>query len=158
MKVEKRQMANELTRGLIALAFAALGGMNCIAQGRPVLKMSDMVEKIEMKELVRLPVGITLLENSFVFSMLQDGMASIEVPREWSDGTPCAALRVSHLIMENETRRVLGGLGSNVYPTVAEGAFAMTNEIVSAVLKASDGKATFEPLRSREGKYGEMKF
>jgi hypothetical protein len=35
--------------------------------------------------------------------------------------------------MENETRRVLGGLGSNVYPTVAEGAFGMTNEIVSAV-------------------------
>ena len=34
----------------------------------------------------------------------------------------------------------------------------MTNEIVSAVLKVSDGKATFEPLRFHEGKYGEMKF
>ena len=57
----KRQTANELTRGLIALAFAALAGMNCIAQGRPVLKMSDMIKKIEMKDLVRLPVGITLV-------------------------------------------------------------------------------------------------
>ena len=46
----------------------------------------------------------------------------------------------------------------DVYPTVAEGAFAMTNEIVSAVLKVSDGKATFDPLRFHGGKYGEMKF
>ena len=46
----------------------------------------------------------------------------------------------------------------DVYPTVAEGAFAMTNVIVSAVLKVSDGKATFDPLRFHGGKYGEMKF
>ena len=44
-------------------------------------------------------------------------------------------------------KAIRGGLGSNVYPTVAEGAFAMTNQIVSAVSEISSGKALVVSLR-----------
>ena len=140
------------------LASAALAMTALFAQDLPVHRLSDMIEKIEMKELVRMPIGSILLEDNLLLSMYQTGVTSMEVPREWSDGAPCAALRVSHVLVANGSRRILGGLGSNVYPTIAEGAFAMTNEIVSAVSKVSGGRAMVEPLRFHEGKYGEMKF
>ena len=38
-------------------------------------------------------------------------------------------------------------MGSYVYPSVSEGAFAVTNYLQAAVVRASDGKAMFAPLR-----------
>ena len=46
------------------------------------------------------------------------------MPREWSDGAKCDALRVSDVIVDGKSNSIRGGLGSNVYPTVTEGAFA----------------------------------
>lgn len=129
-----------------------------IAQDLPVHGLSGMAERVEMKDLVRIPIGNTLLGDYFILSFYKNGVTSMEVPREWSDGAPCAALRVSHVLVANGTRRILGGLGSNVYPTIEEGAFDMTNRIVAAVSKASGGKAVVEPLHFHKGKYGEMKF
>ena len=87
------------------------------------------------------------------------GLSSVKVPREWSDGAKCDALRVSDVLVDGETMSIRGGLGSNVYPTVAEGAFAMTNQIVSAVSQISSGKALVVPLRFAEGnRYCEMVF
>ena len=66
---------------------------------------------------------------------------------------------MSHLLVDNRRLIILGGLGSNVYPTIAEGAFAMTNEVISAVWKVSDGKAMAVPLRFDKQKgYWEMIF
>ena len=81
------------------------------------------------------------------------------MPREWSDGAKCDALRVSDVIVDGKSNSIRGGLGSNVYPTVAEGAFAMTNQIVSAVSEVSSGKALVVPLRFEErNRYCEMVF
>jgi hypothetical protein len=38
------------------------------------------------------------------------------------------------LFVESGTMRILGGMGSNVYPTVDVGIYAMTNQIVAADL------------------------
>jgi len=71
----------------------------------------------------------------------------------------CAALCVSEVLIDGKSFEIKGGLGSNVYPTVAEGVFAMTNRIVAAVMKASDGKASVTPLKmNKEKGYGEVKF
>ena len=81
------------------------------------------------------------------------------MPREWSDGAKCDALRVSDVLVDDKSNSIRGGLGSNVYPTVAEGAFAMTNQIVSAVSQISSGKALVVPLRFEEkNRYCEMVF
>ena len=63
------------------------------------------------------------------------------------------------LFVERGTMRILGGMGSNVYPTVDAGIYAMTNQIVAAVMKVSSGKATVTCLQmDRQGGYGEVKF
>ena len=81
------------------------------------------------------------------------------MPREWSDSAKCDALRVSDVIVDGKSNSIRGGLGSNVYPTVAEGAFAMTNQIVSAVSEVSSGKALVVPLRFEErNRFCEMVF
>ena len=51
------------------------------------------------------------------------------------------------LFVERGTMRILGGMGSNVYPTVDAGIYAMTNQIVAAVMKVSSGKATVTRLQ-----------
>ena len=52
-----------------------------------------------------------------------------------------------------------GGLGSNVYPSVDEGVFAMTNRIVASVVKVSDGTASVTRLAmDKEKGCGEVKF
>ena len=48
---------------------------------------------------------------------------------------------MSEIFVDNKTMEIKGGLGSNVYPTVAEGVFAMTNRIVASVMKENQGKS-----------------
>ena len=139
----------------ILLSIASAGAL---AQDMPVYRLSDMVNKIDMKNLLKIPVGCTLLDVDVEQAAWHGELSSVEVPREWSDGAKCAAIRVSNVIVDSKTLSIRGGLGSNVYPTIAEGAFAMTNEIVAAVSEISGGKAMVEPLRFHDGKYGEMKF
>ena len=124
----------------------------------PLSKLSDMVEKIEMKELLKMPIGSTLLCDGLFFSFCREDVMSMEVPREWSNGAACDALRVSHILFEKDTKRILGGLGSNVYPTIEQGAFVMTNDIPLVVSKISGGKAKCDPLHFNGSKYGEIKF
>ena len=149
-------MKNILASTLVLTAILAFAAS--APDKMPMGKFSDMVEKIEIKNLLKMPIGSTLIFDSPFLSLLQEDVASMEVPREWSDGSECDALRVSNILFDKNTKRILGGLGSNVYPTVADGAFAMTNVILSTVSKVSDGKAMCVPLRFPGGKYGEMIF
>ena len=128
------------------------------AQTEAVVKMPG-IQKIDMENLLDVPVGSTLLDTGIKRVTQEEDVLQIEVPLEWSERAKCRALRVSHLLVDNRRLIVLGGLGSNVYPTIAEGAFAMTNEVISAVSKASDGKAMVVPLRfNKEEGYCEMIF
>lgn len=49
-------------------------------------------------------------------------------------GLPAGPLSVSDILVEVDTGRIVGGMGSYVYPTIEEGAFAMTNTIVRALI------------------------
>ena len=139
---------------LAAAVFAAVA----FAQTEPVVKMSEL-QKINMESLLDVPVGSTLLGTGIKRVTLEEDVMQIGVPLEWSERAKCRALRMSHLLVDNRRLIVLGGLGSNVYPTIAEGAFAMTNEVVSAVWKVSDGKAMAVPLRfDKQSGYCEMIF
>ena len=112
-----------------------------------------------MRNLLKIPVGDTLLGAERWYAPCDGGLSCVKVPREWSDGAKCDALRVSDVIVDGKSNSIRGGLGSNVYPTVAEGAFAMTNQIVSDVSQISSGKALVVPLRFEErNRYCEMVF
>ena len=127
-------------------------------QADVVVKMPG-IQKIDMENLLDVPVGSTLLDTGIKRVTQDEDVLQIEVPLEWSEKAKCRALRVSHILVDNRRLIILGGLGSNVYPTIAEGAFAMTNEVISAVWKVSDGKAMAVPLRFDKQKgYWEMIF
>ena len=128
------------------------------AQTETVVKMPS-IQKIDMENLLDVPVGSTLLDTGIKRVTQEEDVLQIEVPLEWSEKAKCRALRVSHVLVDNRRLIILGGLGSNVYPTIAEGAFAMTNEVISAVRKVSDNKAMVVPLRFDKQKgYWEMIF
>ena len=128
------------------------------AQTETVVKMPS-IQKIDMENLLDVPVGSTLLDTGIKRVTQNEDVLQIEVPLEWSEKAKCRALRVSHILVDNRRLIILGGLGSNVYPTIAEGAFAMTNEVISAVRKVSDGKAMVVPLQFYKQKgYCEMIF
>ena len=140
---------------VVCVAAFAAGAENVV----PVRRLSDAVAKIDMRNLLKMPVGDTLIGVNQWYEAWYGGLSSVKVPREWSDGAECAALRVSDVIVDSKLNSIRGGLGSNVYPTVAEGAFAITNQIVSAVAEVSKGKAMVVPLRFEDKKrYCEMVF
>ena len=149
---------------MAAMTFAAQcaekaqDGVQGKRQADVVVKLPG-IQKIDMENLLDVPVGSTLLDTGIKRVTQEEDVLQIEVPLEWSDKAKCRALRVSHLLVDNRRLVILGGLGSNVYPTIAEGALAMTNEVISAVWKVSDGKAMVVPLRFDKQKgYCEMIF
>lgn len=136
----------------------AQDGVQGKRQADVVVKMPG-IQKIDMENLLDVPVGSTFLDTGIKRVTQEEDVLQIEVPLEWSEKAKCRALRVSHLFVDNRRLVILGGLGSNVYPTIAEGALAMTNEVISAVWKVSDGKAMVVPLRFDKQKgYCEMIF
>ena len=140
------------------LAACVVAFSTVAAQTETVVKIPG-IQKIDMESLLDVPVGSTLLAPGFKRTSQEEDILQVGVPLEWSEGAKCRALRVSHLLVDNLRLVILGGLGSNVYPTIEEGAFAMTNEVISAVWKASDGKAMVVPLRfEKEKGYCEMIF
>ena len=160
-----KMMMNMAAFGLMAvMTFAAQcaekaqNGVQCERQADVVVKLPG-IQKIDMENLLDVPIGSTLLDTGIKRVTQEEDVLQIEVPLEWSEKAKCRALRVSHILVDNRRLIILGGLGSNVYPTIAEGAFAMTNEVISAVRKVSDGKAMVVPLQFYKQKgYCEMIF
>ena len=160
-----KMMMNMAAFGLMAvMTFAAQcaekaqDGVQGKRQADVVVKLPG-IQKIDMENLLDVPVGSTLLDTGIKRVTQEEDVLQIEVPLEWSEKAKCRALRVSHILVDNRRLVILGGLGSNVYPTIAEGAFAMTNEVISAVRKVSDNKAMVVPLQFYKQKgYCEMIF
>ena len=160
----KKMMAIAAAGLMAAMPFTAQcaekaqDGTQCKRQADVVVKLPG-IQKIDMENLLDIPVGSTLLGTGIKRVTQEEDVLQIEVPLEWSEKAKCRALRVSHVLVDNRRLIILGGLGSNVYPTIAEGAFAMTNEVISAVRKVSDNKAMVVPLRFDKQKgYWEMIF
>ena len=160
----KKMMIMAAAGLMAAMTFAAQcaekaqDGVQGKRQADVVVKLPG-IQKIDMENLLDVPVGSTLLDTGITRVTQAEDVLQIEVPLEWSEKAKCRALRVSHLLVDNRRLIILGGLGSNVYPTIAEGAFAMTNEVISAVRKVSDNKAMVVPLRFDKQKgYWEMIF
>ena len=147
-----------MTMKNVVMVMATVFATVAFAQTETVVKLPG-IQKIDMENLLDVPVGSTLLDTGIKRVTQEEDVLQIEVPLEWSEKAKCRALRVSHILVDNRRLIILGGLGSNVYPTIAEGAFAMTNEVISAVWKVSDGKAMAVPLRFDKQKcYWEMIF
>ena len=110
----------------------------------------DVVVKVsQMSNLLNLPVVVTSGDLKEV--------KSVKAPSVPVGSTVCKALCVSHFLVEMETGRLVGAMGSNVYPTVAEGAYAMTNEILRAVCAvAGDRGIGTPPRKNAEGNCMEM--
>ena len=144
-------MKKNLLLLLVALSATVVFADSQTAYGMPVVKLSDFVEEIDMKNMLKMPIGKILSVD--LGDVSKAGATSqIEVPREYSEGANCAALRVSHVIIDTKSKVIRGAMGSNVYPTTADGFYALTNQIHAAVLEVSGGKATFYPLRFNKSK------
>ena len=111
-----------------------------------VIKISRAKPVADMRNLLTVPMGRRILAANMK-EVERDGIIQVEIPREWTEGVKCAALRVSHLLLDKNTKRICGALGSYMYPTVAEGAYALTNEIFSAVWDLTNGKGLGVPLQ-----------
>ena len=94
-------------------------------------------EEIDLTDITSVPVGTELL---FPKVRIPDGSGDIvhlNVPPELSAGGKWGALRITGIILERRSKQIRGAMGSHVYPTVAEGAFAITNGLQKAVLSSS---------------------
>ena len=116
-------------------------------------------EEIDFTDITSVPIGMKLVEASG-FSLPTNGgeMAQCNVPHEWSEGGSCGALRVSGVLVHCGSRQIAGAMGSHVYPTVQEGAFAITNGLHAAVVSASRGTARFFPLQKAKDGSGTIRY
>ena len=116
-------------------------------------------EEIDLTDIMSVPIGMKLVEASG-FSLPTNGgeMAQCNVPDEWSEGGSCGALRVSGVLVDCGSRQILGAIGSHIYPTVAEGAFAITNGLQKAVLSSSHRIGWFFPLQMEKDGSGTIRY
>ena len=116
-------------------------------------------EEIDFTDITSVPIGMKLVEASG-FSLPTNGgeMAQCNVPHEWSEGGSCGALRVSGVLVDCGSRQILGAIGSHIYPTVAEGAFAITNGLQKAVLSSSHRIGLFYPLQKEKDGSGTIRY
>lgn len=158
------KMGREAMKRMFAVFFALVAAVvfGGVDGGFKVLKASDLMPvKIELSNIAKIPIGGILTAEGGepdIPDTPKDGIVEVAVSPEWSRGGTCGALRVSGLFVERGTRRILGGKGSCVYATVAEGAYAVTNGIVSAVSEMSGGKAKASPMKIEADGSGVMSF
>ena len=116
-------------------------------------------EEIDLADITSVPIGRTLVEAGGISLPTNENEAALcNVPHEWSEGGSCGALRVSGVLVHCGSRQILAAMGSHVYPTVAEGAFAITNGLQKAVLSASHRIGMFYPLQIEKDGSGTIRY
>ena len=116
-------------------------------------------EEIDLADITSVPIGMTLVEAGGISLPTNENEAALcNVPHEWSEGGSCGALRVSGVLVHCGSRQILAAMGSHVYPTVAEGAFAITNGLQKAVLSASHRVGLFYPLQMEKDGSGTIRY
>ena len=116
-------------------------------------------EEIDFADITSVPIGMTLVEAGGISLPTNENEAALcNVPHEWSEGGSCGALRVSGVLVHCGSRQILAAMGSHVYPTVAEGAFAITNGLQKAVLSVSHRIGLFYPLRMEKDGSGTIRY
>lgn len=130
----------------MALAAALLMAEACGAAEFSWTEKSKL-QAIDLDDITTVPIGATLQRTDGLM-MPTNGADTVVygVDRKGNCGD-CGALCVSGMIVAVGSRRILGAMGSCVYPSVKDGAFAVTNQLQTAVASASAGKATVVPLR-----------
>ena len=78
----------------------AQDGVQGKRQDDVVVKMPG-IQKIDMENLLDVPVGSTLLDTGIKRVTQEEDVLQIEVPLEWSEKAKCRALRVSHVLVDN---------------------------------------------------------
>ena len=152
------QGATALPRGImktmVLLIAAALAAPLAAMDFGPVVPVPVPLSslKIDMTNILKVPVGGMLLGIPPGFaSAYTNAAASTDVqfliPPEWSKGAKCDLLRVGSIMVERDTCKIAAAMSGCVYPTVQEGAFAITNHVHTAVFEASKQKGMLYPLR-----------
>ena len=114
------------------VAVVSMAALVACAQDFPVVRLSAVTNLAAFTNLLELPVEAGPHGKVFFVKRQSVNMEQ-------------GALCVSHVFLEYGTERIVGGMGSCTYPTIAEGAFAMTNTILKAVGKKTGDKAMVVP-------------
>ena len=116
-------------------------------------------EEIDLADITSVPIGMTLVDDGF-FSWPTNGSETVlcNAPHEWSEGGSCGALRVSGVLVHCGSRQIIGAMGSHVYASVAEGAFAITNGMHEAVISSSHRTALRFPLQKEKDGSGTIRY
>ena len=146
----------EIKRLVVALALMVCGGALWAVAPSWSGVMPPKTE-IDLADITTVPVG-RVLGNADIELPAGGGVVQVDVPHEWSEGGSCGALRVSGVFVDCASRRIAGALGSCVYPTVREGALAITNGMHGAVVSASRRTAKFFPLRREADGSGTIRY
>ena len=128
--------------------------------GFDVYRLSELPEAIDidLTDITSVPVGSELLLPKVRIPDGSSDIVHLNVPPELSAGGKCGALRITGIILERRTKQIRGAMGSHVYPTVAEGAFAITNGLQKAVLSASHRIGMFYPLQIEKDGSGTIRY
>lgn len=135
--------------------------VSCVLRAVEYTKVVPLpeMERLDLGDITKTPIGMTMWkDNGYSMSTNTGKMVVCEVPPAWSNGGKCGALRVSGVLVNTISHEILGAMGSYVYPSIETGAFAITNEIHSAVAETSSGKAVYTPLAIQKDGSGTVKY
>ena len=153
---QRDNMIEEIKRLVLVLALVVCGGALWAVVTTWSGAMPPKTE-IDLADITTVPVGRPLAHTGIELPS-GGGVVQVKVPREWSEGGDCGALRVSGVFVDCGSRQIAGAMGSHVYPTVQEGAFAITNGLHAAVVSASRGTARFFPLQKAKDGSGTIRY
>ena len=140
---------------IIAAAVCAIA-----AFGGEAIRLSEVPpqNEIDAADITSVPVGMAVTNPDVRIPDGGGDVVQMNLPPDLSAGGKCGALRVSGLLLERRTKKILGAMGSCVYPSVQEGVDAITNGIQKAVLSASGNTALAVPLVMEKDRSGPVRY
>ena len=152
------QRDNAIKRLVLVLSLACCGAMAAFGVEAVRLSEAPPQNDLDAADITSVPVGMAVTNPDVRIPDGGGDVVQMNLPPDLSAGGKCGALRVSGLLLERRTKRILGAMGSCVYPSVQEGAAAITNGIQPAVVAASGNTALIVPLVMEKDKSGTVRY
>ena len=124
------------------------------------IRLSEVTPQNDLNfaDITAVPIGMAVTNPDVRIPDGGGDVVQMNVPRDLSAGGKCGALRVSGLLLERRTKKILGAMGSCVHPSVQEGVAAITNGIQKAVISASGNTALVVPLVMEKDRSGTVRY
>ena len=145
---------------IIAAAVCAMAVCAFASFGGEAIRLSEVPpqNEIDAADITAVPIGMAVTNPDVRIPDGGGDVVQMNLPPDLSAGGKCGALRVSGLLLERRTKKILGAMGSCVYPSVQEGVAAITNGIQKAVLSASRNTALVVPLVMEKDRSGTVRY